>query len=121
MGNARRYASAEERTVVRWMLEHAAREPGPGELIATVDRLEIAERCDCGCPSVEFVKEGQGAGAQILADATGRSNDGEPFSVILWGKEGKISGLEVFDYDGGAHFPLPHPDTLRRSLPFDNP
>jgi hypothetical protein len=117
--NAQRAASAEVRQLVRWLLEHAATEPVPASILEQIDTLTVVDACDCGCPSVDFVWEGQGAGAQILADAAGETIAGEPLGVLLWGREGVISGLEVFDYDGGTWFPLPPPDRLRpwRTVP----
>lgn len=107
MAESRRKITQDERSMVRWLLEHAATSPDHAKYLETVDTLEVVDRCDCGCPSVDFLKEGQGAGAEILADAVGTATDGLPLNLILWGKEGVISGLEVYNYDGGSWFPLP--------------
>ncbi len=115
MTDARRSASQAERDLVQWLLEHAALEDGSRTLLSSVDGLQVVDACDCGCPSVDFVREGQGAGAQILADAIGTHSDGLPLGVLLWGRDGAISGLEVFGYDGGTWFPLPPTDRLVRS------
>jgi hypothetical protein len=110
--DARRPASKAEQDLVRWMLEYAALDDGFRALLPTVDGLQVVDVCDCGCPSVDFVREGQGAGAQILADATGTHGDGCPLSLLLWGRDGAVSGLEIFGYDGGTWFPLPPPSRL---------
>ena len=52
------------------------------------------------------------AGAQIVTEASGTLEDGTPVTVLLWARDGAISGLEVFDYDGGTWFPLPSPAQL---------
>lgn len=119
MGEARRKLTQDEQALVSWMLQHAARTEDP-RLLATVPELAVVDRCDCGCPSLDFMREGMGAGAQILADAEGTADDGLPFTVLLWARDEQISGLEIFDYDGGTLFPLPRPESLRRSLPFDS-
>ncbi len=109
---ARRPANARQRELVRWLLQHAASPASAAVLLGTVDQLQVVDACDCGCPSVDFVREGQGAGAQIVAEARGVLPDGCPVTVLLWTRDGAISGLEVFDYDGGTWFPLPSPSHL---------
>lgn len=111
--DARRPTTATERGLIRWLLEHAAIDPGAPGLLEQIDRLQVVDACDCGCPSVDFMREGQGAGAQILAEAAGETSAGEPLGILLWGRDGTISGVEVFDYDGGTWFPLPPVDRLR--------
>lgn len=112
MAESRRPASPEEKAIVHWLLRHASDSDAVARFSGTVDGLEVVDRCDCGCPSVDFVKEGQGAGADILAEANGTALDGLPLHLLLWGRDGRISGLEVYDYDGGTWFPLPQPDHL---------
>jgi hypothetical protein len=99
------------------MLEHATVDGGARSLLPAIDALQVVDACDCGCPSVDFVREGQGAGAQILAEARGTHSDGCPLALLLWGRDGAISGLEVYEYDGGAWFPLPSPDRLLPTQP----
>jgi hypothetical protein len=117
--DAQRLVTKDEQALVSWLVQHAGR-AAASPLLATVPDLRVVDRCDCGCPSLDFVREGMGAGAQILADAEGTADDGLSFSVILWGRDQQISGLEIFSYDGGPWFPLPRPESLRRSLPFDS-
>lgn len=110
--SARRPASAAERGLVAWLLQHAATAERAAALLDAVQSLQVVDACDCGCPSVDFVREGQGAGAQIVAEAQGTQDDGCPLTVLLWTRDGVLSGLEVFDYDGGTWFPLPAPARL---------
>ncbi|HWA15691.1 MAG TPA: hypothetical protein VG817_04605 [Gemmatimonadales bacterium] len=96
---------------MRWLLDQAS--PDKRErLTSSIETLAVVDACDCGCPSVDFVREGQGAGAQIVTEASGSLNDGTPVTVLLWSRDGVISGLEVFNYDGGTWFPLPSPTQL---------
>lgn len=111
MTDARRPASAAELALVRWLLDQAPAEIS-APLQASVASLVVVDACDCGCPSVDFVREGQGAGAQIVAEAGGQLADGTSVVALLWSRDGAVSGLEVFDYDGGAWFPLPSPAQL---------
>lgn len=110
--SARRPASVAERGLVTWLLQHAAVPEQAAALLDSVASLQVAEPCDCGCPSVDFVREGTGAGAQIVAEANGTLDDGCPVTVLLWSRDGVLSGLEVFEYDGGTWFPLPSPSRL---------
>lgn len=116
MAEPHRPVNKEEKRVIRWLLEHAATPKATPELIDTIDSLAVIDRCDCGCPTIDFVREGMGTGADILAQADGTALDGLPIDLVLWGRDGRISGLEVYNYDGGPWFPLPPSDHLRPSV-----
>lgn len=105
--------SAAEAELVRWLLTQAARIDGTESLSSQVESLLVAERCDCGCPSVEFLVEGLSATASIIAEAGGHSPEGIPVGVVLWGRAGRLSGLEVYDLGDASIISLPRPAVLR--------
>ncbi len=105
--------SAAEAELVHWLLARAARIEGADALCEQVERLLVAERCDCGCPSVDFLVEGLSATASIVAEAGGRSPEGIPVGVILWARAGRLSGLEVYDLGDATTVTLPRPADLQ--------
>ena len=94
--------SADELAVVQWLLENAATGDRSAVDLQAVRRLRVVSQCACGWGSIEFVERGQGAGTVVVADAMAAWPDGARAGVILWSKNGKLSGLEVYDCTPGA-------------------
>ncbi len=88
---------------------------GVGRYIGQLESAEVVGGCGCGCPSIDLVvgsKSGEGrAKPVILADA--ESPEGVPVGIILWARDGRLSGLEVHPWDGSVSVRLPHPETLQ--------
>ena len=93
--------TSNERSVVEWMLANALNNPGY-VVEEDLSELRVVGQCPCGCVSIDFVPEGQSGGATPIADALAISPDGASAGVILWAKEGRLSGLEVHDHAEGA-------------------
>jgi hypothetical protein len=108
----RRAATLEEREVVDWLLRSAATTTGAASLLNQVPDLHVVGGCDCGCPSVDFEIDGQDSNALIIADARGTSPEGVAVGLILWAKEGRLTGLEVYDFEGIHEYRLPRPEML---------
>jgi hypothetical protein len=104
--------SATEADLVRWLLFNAARNRDSGALMPQVAGLLVAEQCDCGCPSVDFLVEGLSATASIVAEAGGTSPEGVRVGVLLWARAGRLSGLEVYDLGDATRISLPRPADL---------
>jgi len=80
--------------------------------ISALERLRVVGQCDCGCASVDFMPDE--AGASVLAGGYGVTPSGIEVGVILWERDGVVSGLEV--YMLGEDTPeLPQPESLHRS------
>ena len=75
--------------------------------------LRVVAACDCGCPGVDFAKDGQAAPRRPIADARGVSPEGIAVGVILWGEKDAITGLEVYGEAGEPAFSLPAVDKLK--------
>jgi hypothetical protein len=114
-----RSATVEEQRLITWLLTHAAVAPEPRPFLEQVATLAVLGRCECGCPSVDFAAEGQSGGASIVADAHGLSPEGPAVGVILWARDGRLSGLEVYDYEGAHPYSLPRPESLSPAFPTD--
>ena len=108
-----RSATVEERELVVWLLQKAATISDVAAFFDQVSHLRVVGGCGCGCPSVDFKAGGQDAVASIIADAEGTSPEGVMVGVMLWVKEGRISGLEVYPFADTGRFGLPRPNDLK--------
>ena len=93
---------------------------GIGRYIGQLEELEVVGRCRCGCPSIDLatlgaVPDGR-ATPLVLADAD--SPEGVPVGVILWARNGRLSGLEVHPWDGSGSIRLPFAETLHNLRTF---
>ena len=96
-----------EAAIVNWMLTHCATSTAHSALAAGIDELTVVGRCPCGCPSIDFILDGQSTNGHPIASANAMTPEGRPIGVILWGTEREVSGLELYDMDGLGSFPLP--------------
>jgi hypothetical protein len=73
--------------------------------------LRVVSRCQCGCPTVSFVASGRAAALKsastILGEGGGVSPEGFGFAIVLHGREGLVSELEVYPLDRDGAFTLP--------------
>ena len=74
-------------------------------------KVAVASRCGCGCPTIDLAVNGRIASPAsptvILSEAGGVSPEGISFGIILHGREGLISELEVYSVDRAGPFTLP--------------
>ena len=107
-----RAVAPNEAAVVRWLLEYAA----VGDVAAyrrrPVEELRVLKGCDCGCSSLDFQPNAWG-GAEIIADAFAIYSDGQQAGLILWGRDGEIALLEVYDCHPNASHRFPEISDLR--------
>jgi hypothetical protein len=104
-----------ERDLVRWLIEHSFVE-NAARLLQQIDRLSVAAKCNCGCPTIDFALDGEpvpqkGSGfiSDWLADV-----DGMPVYVQLWVSNDSISSLEVGSLPGSdTPFGLPRIENIR--------
>jgi hypothetical protein len=96
---ADRPISPREAELVSWLVRNASVAGDLSSLEPTVAGLRVVGRCSCGCPSVDFERDGQAAGAEIIADARGETPDGVNVGAIVWGRHGAITGLELYELD----------------------
>lgn len=84
--------------------------------IGQLESLEVVGGCSCGCPSIDLAVALAAAEASarplILADA--ETPEGVAVGVILWVRDGCLSGLEVHPWDGSGGIRLPRSETLCR-------
>lgn len=106
-----RAVTPQEAAVVKWLLEHAPM----GDVTAYRQRppedLRVVDGCDCGCFSLKFAPPR--AGARMLADALAVYPDGQLTNLILWGRDGEVTWLELDDVDPRAPHRFPEMSDLR--------
>lgn len=106
--------TADERSLVRWLLEHGT--PEGLRLLPQLDHAEVAPwRRPCGCASINFVIAGHAppsGGMNVAADFV--YGDGEETKgVFVWDTAGVLAGLEVWAVANDAPRTLPSPEELR--------
>jgi hypothetical protein len=109
----RRPITAKERALIDWLLRHG--NSGSEQFLEQLDSLVVVWKCSCGCPTVNFAREGRPVPQEsehILADYLA-TMDGEDFGIILFQREGRLSSLEVYSQTGtNKPFGLPEIDTI---------
>jgi hypothetical protein len=106
-----RAISPNEVKVVNWLLDHALVDV-TGYRLHPVEELRVVGRCACGCASLYFEPEGQRGKVQMLADELAIYPDGQQAGVMLWGREGKIVWLEVYDFQPESSHRVPDVSNL---------
>jgi hypothetical protein len=105
--------TTEERALLDWLVAHGL--PNAHWYAAQLDRVTVASRCTCGCPTIDLAVDGKhvSGASELIADAEGRSPEGISVGVILHCREGQLSELEVYPIDEvKGRFALPNPSTL---------
>jgi hypothetical protein len=85
-----------------------------------LESLRVVRTCDCGCPTVNFRRVNEpilpGGGSRRLVDAYGRTPGGVEVGIILWEREGHLTGLEIYEL-GQAVVDLPTPQSVSLDPP----
>jgi hypothetical protein len=102
-----------ESAVVSWLLQHAPMRGTVSHLAPLVADLRVVDACSCGCPGVDFARDGQASPWRPIADASGTTPEGVAVGVILWGGKNEITGLEVYSEAGVPVFTLPAVEQMK--------
>jgi hypothetical protein len=113
MESQNRPITAKERALIEWLLRHG--NPGSEQFLPQLDSLVVVWKCLCGCPTVNFSREGESVpheAEHILADYLA-TVDGADVGIILFQRGGRLSSLEVYSQAGtDKPFGLPEIDTI---------
>jgi hypothetical protein len=108
-----RPVTVKERALIDWLLRHG--NPGSDQFLEQLDSLVVVWKCSCGCPTVNFAREGKPVPQEaehILADYLA-TVDGEDVGIILFQRGGHLSSLEVYSQSGtDKPFGLPEIETI---------
>ena len=111
--------SDEERSLVRWMLEHGESHAPP--FLPQLEQARVASRCPCGCASVDFSVAGRRSsvtGMDILSDHVWEDAEGHKFGAFVFARGGLLAGMDLYSVDGAVTPTwLPKPEQLH-PLPF---
>jgi hypothetical protein len=118
----KRPLTQEERNLVIWLLQHSHIDAS--FLLPQVDHLNVASKCTCGCPTIDFgldgfpvERRGEGLVSDWLAEI-----DGELVGVMLFQSNDRISSLEIYSLGGkleekaqlsGKPFALPAIESMK--------
>ena len=91
-----RSISPNEVKVLSWLLDHA-RIDVTAYRVRPLEELRVVGSCDCGCASLYLKPQEARGKLQMLADELAVYPDGQQAGLILWGREGEIAWLEVYD------------------------
>jgi hypothetical protein len=108
-----RVLRSDEKELIMDLLSHL---PNSKPYLEQIDKLRVVSQCDCGCPTIDLAlsdkKKGSSDIPEILMEADGQSPEGIPVGIILWAREGYLSGLEVYPWEETTKFSLPEPELL---------
>lgn len=96
--------------VVNWLLDHALDDVSQYR-VHPVEELRVFGGCNCGCTSLYF--EPEVGKVQMLADELAVYPDGQQAGLILWGRDGKIVWLEIYDMEPKSSHRVPEVSNLR--------
>jgi hypothetical protein len=106
----RRLIREDEAEVIRAALERAKVADISEGATGTISSLQVVSRCECGCASIDFDLPASEKRSTPLADGTAKTPRGGAVGVIVWGRDGAIAGLEIYDLGAGDDdlvLPLP--------------
>jgi hypothetical protein len=103
--------SPNEVKVVKWLLDHALVDVTAYRL-QPLEQLRVVGGCICGCTTLDFKPLEQQKGKKMLADELAVYADGQQAGLILWGHEGEIVMLEVYDFQPGSSHRFPDVSNL---------
>ena len=91
----------DEIAVIREALERCPETRDAQKLLSTVSSLQVVDRCQCGCPSVDF-EQSSSAHPRPIADGLGITSNGDRVGVIVWGVSDAVTGLEIYEMSANA-------------------
>lgn len=105
--------SASERQVLDVMLTLDF--PGVVELRAQVDAARVTRQCDCGCPSIDLVVEGDVPLAKVVSRTPANAEvDGVlGGGLVVFVDDGRLSGLEYYWAEDAVPGTWPNLDRIR--------
>ena len=106
-----RAISPNEVEVVQWLLDHALVDV-TAYRFHPIEELRVVGGCGCGCSSLYFKPQEQRGKLQMLADELAVYPDGQRAGLLLWGREGKVIWLEVYDSEPGSSHRFPDVSNL---------
>jgi hypothetical protein len=95
--------SDQERSTVRWLLEHG--DSDNSEFLRQLDNARVVCLCTCGCASIDFSISGRRPtqfAMHVLSDYQWRTEDGHLCGAFVFEQDGLLAGLDLYSIDGQA-------------------
>jgi len=96
-----RALTAEERSVLQWLLEHG--DGDNSQFIAHLSGARVARLCACGCASIDPSINGKRPehfGMTVLSDYQWRNAQGHLCGAFVFAQDGLLAGLDLWSIDG---------------------
>jgi hypothetical protein len=91
-----------EKELILWMLENG--NDNSKEYINEIDKLSVASKCPCGCPSINFAYDHKELsyknGMKPIADFIYKSKKANLCGAFLFLLENHVGGLDIYSIDG---------------------
>ncbi len=94
--------------MLRQTLIRVALHPEAQTYLAELPDLQVVGICGCGCGSLYFQPD---PGNRLIADGWADFANGKEANVMLWTHDGRLSYLEIVDWEEAGG--LPDPKTIR--------
>jgi hypothetical protein len=95
--------------ILSWLLDHALQDVTPYRL-HPLEELRVVKECGCGCASLYFSPTL--GNLRMLADELAVYPDGQRAGILLWGRDGEIVLLEVYDFEPESSHRVPDVSNL---------
>jgi hypothetical protein len=74
---------------------------------ASLSKLNVVARCDCGCDTVDFTTIDWSDPPAVIAEGQGKTKGGDDVGIIVFGSERSVACLEVYSHSPGpARLPV---------------
>jgi hypothetical protein len=97
-----RELTSEERSLVRWLLDHAPADAT--SYFAQIDMIRVHSRCGCGCASLNFAIGDRGwpqeGAMKVVSDQDWIAVTGIQCGIFLFDHFGTLAGIDVHSLDG---------------------
>ena len=101
---AERALSSAETAVLESALRQSALVQVNDTMLSTLSALRVVGICACGCKSVYF--EPIAKEDTLLADTWGTAPGGGHLGIMVWGREGRVTALDIVDYESKGELPV---------------
>ena len=93
--------SGQERSTVRWLLEHG--DGDNAEFLRQLENARVVRLCTCGCASIDFSISGSRPtqpAMRVLSDYQWRTDDGHLCGAFVFEQACLLAGLDLYSIDG---------------------
>jgi len=90
--------SEQEAAVVTRVLERCALGEPTKINRSSISKLKVVSRCACGCDTVDFESVDWSKPPSVVAEGTGKTENGDEVGIIVFADGGTVVCLEVYNH-----------------------